>query len=460
MRTRHSFPRDGAFASLVRIPGNSSGHTVGTPRDDVGRVPNGLSLAQFASVALSDTAVVHGSRPRLKRFAVGAILLVGIPAAGFVALEGLSSLALFARATFVAARPLFPEEVSTQYDSEFGWVAKKSFSSPNMYGPGVGLNTNSRGFRGMMPVSDAVPNGKLRLVCSGDSFTLGWGVADNETWCAQLASDELDVVNMGQGGYGIDQAYLWYRRDGLTLDHDIHILAFVTHDFSRMAMDRFLGYAKPRLVVDADSLRLVGVPVPRRDRARFARRFGRAAQELRTAQLVSGLTRRLGTSEGGDPPPPEAGGTRDVFARLVRQLHRINDAKQSRLVLVYLPGIDDFTNDAALAWRNATRRIADSLGVTFIDLIPELRKRERLDVQNMYFGERDEMHFVGATGHFNATGNLWAAALIRARLDSLDAPQANAGIDRRKSLGARAPGPSLARGPRPRSSQAPSVPPQ
>ncbi len=409
-------------------------------------------------MAPSETEEVRSSRPRLKRFAVAAILIVGIPAAAFVALEGLSSLALFSRASVVAARPLFPEEVSTEYDSEIGWVAKKSFSSPALYGPGAGLNTNSRGFRGMMPVSDAVPNGKLRLVCSGDSFTLGWGVADSETWCAQLANDQMDVVNMGQGGYGIDQAYLWYRREGLTLDHDIHILAFVTHDFSRMAMDRFLGYAKPRLVVDADSLRLVGVPVPRRDRARFARRFARAAQELRTAQLVAGLTRRLGTNEGGDPPP-ESSGTRDVFARLVGELHRINNAKQSRLVLVYLPAIDDFTNDAALAWRNETRRITDSLGLTFIDLIPELRKREKLAVQSMYFSERDEMRFTGAAGHFNTAGNRWAAELIRARLDSLDAPRANAGVDRSKSLGARAPGPSLARGPRPRSSQAPPVPP-
>ncbi len=421
-------------------------------------MPNGLALAQFACVAHSDAAGVRSSRTRLKRFVVAASLVLGIPAAAFVALEGLSSLALFSRATVVAAQPLFPEEVSTEYDSELGWVAKKSFSSPTLYGPGVGLNTNSRGFRGMMPVSDTVPNGKLRLVCSGDSFTLGWGVGDSETWCAQLANDQMDVVNMGQGGYGIDQAYLWYRRDGLTLEHDVHILAFVTHDFSRMAMDRFLGYAKPRLVVDADSLRLVGVPVPRRDRARFARRLGRAAQELRTAQLVAGLTRRVGSTES-EAIPPDASGTRDVFARLVGQLHRINNAKQSRLVLVYLPAIDDFTNDAALEWRTETRRIADSLGVTFIDLIPELRQREKLDVRNMYFGARDEMRFTGAGGHFNAEGNRWAAELIRARLDSLDAPRAIIAVDRNKSLGARATGSSLARARRPRSAQAPSAPP-
>jgi len=426
-----------------------------TARDNDGQTANGPAIAQLARVISSEIAGVR--RSRIKRVLLAAILILGIPAAAFVALEGLSSLALFARATFVASQPLFAEEVSTAYDSEFGWVAKKSFSSPDFYGPGVGLHTNSRGFRGLMPTPDGVPNGKLRLVCSGDSFTLGWGVADDETWCAQLASEQMDVVNMGQGGYGIDQAYLWYRRDGLTLDHDIHILAFVTHDFARMAMDRFLGYAKPRLVVDADSLRLVGVPVPRRDRARFTRRFSRAVDGLRTAQLVSGLTPRAGNDEAGDSRP-DASSTSDVFARLVAQLHRINSAKHSRLVLVYLPGVGDFTNDASLLWRNQTRRIADSLGVPLIDLIPELRKLAKRDVQNMYFNARDELRFVGATGHFNAAGNRWAADVIRAHLDSLGAIPGNAMIDRRKALGATAPAPSLARGPRPRSSQGPYVP--
>ncbi|MGH7697010.1 MAG: hypothetical protein ACRENH_18605, partial [Gemmatimonadaceae bacterium] len=213
-----------------------------------------------------------------------------------------------------------------------------------------------------------------------------------------------------------------------------------------------------RLVLDADSLRLVGVPVPRRDRARFARRFGRAAKELRTAQLVNGLTRWIGPSEGDDVEPPDASGTRDVFARLVLELHRINSAKQSRLVLVYLPGIDDFTNESALAWRRHTQHIADSLGIMFIDMIPELRKRENLDVQDMYFNARDEMRFLGATGHMTAAGNRWAADVIRARLDSLEAIPGNATIDRRKALGATAPAPSLARGPRPRSSQGPRAP--
>ncbi len=88
-----------------------------------------------------------------------------------------------------------------------------------------------------------------RLVCSGDSFTFGYGVGDEATWCALLATipPGIETVNMGQGGYGLDQAYLWYRRDGLHLGHQVHVMALITRDFERMASDRFVGYGKPLL---------------------------------------------------------------------------------------------------------------------------------------------------------------------------------------------------------------------
>ena len=47
-------------------------------------------------------------------------------------------------------------------------------------------------------------------------------------------TDDLDPrfesVNMRQGGYGLDQAYLWYQRDGTRLAHDVHIFAFIFDD--------------------------------------------------------------------------------------------------------------------------------------------------------------------------------------------------------------------------------------
>ena len=73
---------------------------------------------------------------------------------------------------------------------------------------------------------------KLKLypkkISSGDSFTLGYGVNNEETWPTAFSKldERFETINMGQGGYGVDQSYLWYKRDGLEFDHQIHLFAF------------------------------------------------------------------------------------------------------------------------------------------------------------------------------------------------------------------------------------------
>jgi hypothetical protein len=340
-----------------------------------------------------------------------------VPVAAVVLLEGLSSLAIFGRDVMVALRPVFAEELSTQYDPEIGWVARKSFSAPHLYGPGIGLTTNSRGFRGGAEVSDTVPPGKRRLVCSGDSFTLGLAVADQEAWCARLANEGIEAVNMGQGGYGIDQAYLWYKRAAHELDHDVHLFSFVTHDFHRMAMTRFIGYGKPRLAVDGDSLRMENVPVPARDGSRAMRRLGGALRSLRTVQIAGSLSRGNASKDRDRLSAPDSMQTRDVFARIVADLKRINERKESTLLLVYLPSHTDIDTEMSAAWRTHVRHIADSIGVALIDLIPQIRSRP--GKRRLYFTGDHELRFAGATGHFNADGNRWVAETIREHLDQL-----------------------------------------
>lgn len=343
------------------------------------------------------------------------LLLIGFPVAAFALVEGASSLLLFARDTIGVVQQAPPDrELGTEYDADLGWVGKKSFAAPDMYGPGVGLHTNARGFRGRDVVEPAVPAGKRRLVCSGNSFTLGQGVADAETWCALLATAVLQTVNMGQVGYGIDQAYLWYRRDARTIDHSVQVLAVVTDDFRRMGLDMFLGHAKPTLAVQGDSLAVVGVPSPRGG-ARGGVSFGRVVQSLRSAQLFARLTNE--PSEAPGPAPRlTAGQTREVLTRLIADLQRLNKAKQSQLVLVYLPIERDFINEASRHWRDEMRTVADSLGVPFIDLIPALRELSYSIVQSLYVQRRtpgDE------DAGFTSAGHKWAADRIRDRLENM-----------------------------------------
>jgi len=187
----------------------------------------------------------------------------------------------------------------TRYDQELGWVNKPDMDIPDMYGSGISLKTNSQGFRADHDFDLSVPPGKLRIICSGDSFTLGYGVRNDETWCQLLTAldSRLETVNMGQGGYGVDQAYLWYKRDGLKLQHQIHLLAFITQDFQRMEGSEFLGYGKPVLDIENNSLVVKNVPVPNRAyRLPWLTSNFQNFQHLKTVDFVTRLLGRIGVS--------------------------------------------------------------------------------------------------------------------------------------------------------------------
>jgi hypothetical protein len=141
------------------------------------------------------------------------------------------------------------ERLHTEYDSLLGWVNKPNISIDNMYGPNMHLKINGQRFRNNNDFTIRVPKGKIRVICSGDSFTLGYGVDNSQTWCKllELIDPRIESINMGQGGYGIGQAYLWYKRDGAILDHNIHVFALISADFTRMMQKSFMGVPKPLL---------------------------------------------------------------------------------------------------------------------------------------------------------------------------------------------------------------------
>jgi hypothetical protein len=88
-------------------------------------------------------------------------------------------------------------------------------------------------------------------------------VGDGDTWCARLEQldGRFETINMGQGGYGFDQAYLWYKRDGLRFEHHAIVVAFITDDFFRMASTEEGLHGKPVLAIDNGTLVVRGEPV-------------------------------------------------------------------------------------------------------------------------------------------------------------------------------------------------------
>jgi lysophospholipase L1-like esterase len=78
----------------------------------------------------------------------------------------------------------------------------------------------------------------LKLFALGDSFTFGMGVADDETWPAQLESllnahgeGAVLVINGGTTSYGVFQEYDLFRERGLPTDSAVVIHALYWNDY-------------------------------------------------------------------------------------------------------------------------------------------------------------------------------------------------------------------------------------
>lgn len=333
----------------------------------------------------------------------------------FLLCEGLASTVFFVD-QLNQIQPV-AERLHTRYDPELGWVNIPNTRIVDMYGPTLDVSINGQGFRSTYDFSEAVPAGKVRAICSGDSFTFGFGVNDDETWCARLNEKHptLETVNMAQGGYGIDQAYLWYARDGDILAHDIHLFAFITADFDRMQREIFLGYGKPLLTVVDDELVLSNVPVSRQTYLIpwLAPHYQPAFDQLRSVQWLRDTL--FGAPDFSQPPLDEPK-IRQVAEKVLAELIRLNDERGSRLVLVYLPVFSSYEPGI----RTETRRryigqAAAKYDIIFIDLVPAFRELPRDEVEDMFI-PNGEIDFPGAAGHYNARGHEYIATRLSEEL--------------------------------------------
>ena len=340
----------------------------------------------------------------MKRFAVQISVNLAILAGLLIIAEGVASYILLIRDITTTA-PI-AERRHTQYDPELGWINIPNIDIADMYGPGIYLKTNAQGFRNDYVFEVKVPDGKHRVICSGDSYTLGYGVANDHTWCQLLAAidPQIEPVNMGQGGYGVDQAYLWFMRDGKQLEYDTHIFAFNMSDFRRMQSDRFLGYAKPVLAMEEGKLMATNVPV-----ARFTYKFPWLTTNwdnlkgLRTVQFFNrALTKLALTAKQADTQADEE--TRKVVLKIFEDLKTLSQQRSSEFILVYLPTRADLTRDTSKDWIEFVEQAAADLDIPFINLIASFQSLPYEDAVGLF------------AGHFSENGNEVVAEMIHSSL--------------------------------------------
>jgi hypothetical protein len=337
-----------------------------------------------------------------------------------VMLEGTSSALLLAHDVYTLVGQPNAERRHTQHDPELGWVNRPSVEVPDMYGPGLALRTNSLGFRGR-ELEPVLPENRARLVCSGDSYTLSYGVGDDQTWCELLGSldDRLETVNMGQGGYGLDQAYLWYRRDGANLKPSLHLFAFTKLDFDRLATSHFSGIPKPVLAVRDGVLVAENTPVPQRSWSSSAYRALGILSDLRSFQLGTALLSRFRQSAPAGADQEQAD-TLALTSHVFESLRDINRAQDTSLVLVFLPMLGDYRGVEADALRRFVRNEADRLEIPYVDLVTGFKELAEQSVSPLFIGEK-ALDYAGAAGHYSLAGNQYVARRLRDELAALAA---------------------------------------
>ncbi|WP_373501480.1 hypothetical protein [Desulfococcus sp.] len=318
----------------------------------------------------------------------------------FLLFEGMTSILLLVRSA--RHQGLVSERKHTQYDSEIGWINLPNLNIRNMY-RGKTFITNSMSFRNDKEFGVDVPDKKVRVICSGDSFTMGYGVGNEEVWCSLLESmnNRIESVNLGQGGYGFDQAYLWYKRNSPKLGHDVHLFAFITPDFTRMQSGTFLGYGKPLLVLKDNRLVNVNDPVPKQSYL-FPRLplYLQELSQLNSIKMIGILKKKLFKKDASlelgkqDQKDRE---TQAVVEKIIEDLQRINKDKNSILVLVHLPTVTDYKDKHSEKWRQFLHAESEKRGFVLIDLIEEIRKYSTQEVGQLF------------DGHYSEKGNAYIA---------------------------------------------------
>lgn len=357
-------------------------------------------------------------RPKLMRWLKLIAINVAVVLLLLIVVEGVFSYLLLFRD--ISATNDVPEDQYTEYDPDLGWVSLPNLYVPDLYAPGIYLKTNSQGFRNEKDFEAAVPDGKKRIICSGDSFTFGYGVSNEHTWCQRLSAidPQLETVNMGQGGYGIDQAYLWYKRDASDLDHHVHVLAFITDDFLRMQFDAFLGYGKPQLEQKGSQLVVKNIPVPKAQYTFSWFTHNRHAFErLRTTLFLNRARQRLGGSEAQQVSTDEDQAIRDILQAMFEELDGLHKMHGRTFVLLYLPVRSDLQDNASDEWIQFVQEMSTSFDILFINAVEVFRSLPLEEAGRLYL-RKGRINYLGAAGHFNEQGNELVANLVYEELNA------------------------------------------
>ena len=305
-------------------------------------------------------------------------------------------------------------------DTLLGWRNEPGYAKADEYGKDLPLHTTADGMR-VTPPGDSTA--RAGIVCSGDSFTFGPGVADDRTWCALLAAavPGARTFNMGQELYGLDQSHLWYRRDGVRQPHQVQILALTNPSLERATSPDDAGWFEPRLALEGNRLVTRDVPVPAQTRDALARAaFGRSVDQLRIVEAAH----RLPSLDPAQRRAARVDAQRPLIEAVLRELAALHRTRGTRLVVAYLPTSQDVRSDRLDARRRWLAETAQRQGIPFVDLTPTFRALRRDSLDLAFISRTSPVVVPRAAGQYSALGHVLVARALAPALAGRPEPAA------------------------------------
>ncbi len=233
-----------------------------------------------------------------------------------------------------SSRPIYLQEPGHEktghrylHDPHLGWRNIPGWSATTN---GKKLTINSRGLRDR-EYALAKPAGVKRILVLGDSYTWGYGVADEEIYTEVLERSlakrgaRVQVINSGVSGWGTDQEYLFLEREGIKYQPDLVVLAlFIINDPENSASSRQYGLAKPLFTDTALTLSNVPVPRPGAEAPEVLSRVEALSLTVAIIKAMAALCKKHGASlvvlKFGCYPGPVSKGIASWDRRLEREI--------------------------------------------------------------------------------------------------------------------------------------------
>ena len=322
------------------------------------------------------------------------------------------------------------ETVLFEFSERLGWQLAPHAVSVVEIPDGIAtpISINAYGMRDQPRVLAKAPAVR-RIAVLGDSFLLGFGVADADLVTTRLQRDLLpgtEVLNFGVSGYGpLQECLLLGDRARLFSPDVVVLMLYLGNDLDdlRDSGGFMAGYSRPRaLIGPGGSLVIENLPVPA-PRAIDSFLYGLRRFELYhvLARASHRLTSPAGQARGDD----EGGGTGqerdqafDVLRVVLSEMARTVADLRAELVIVGFPGraeasrlassSPDLTDPAVASTERTLRAIASQVGASYVDLTHPLARAIAVGT-DPYFP---------AYAHWNSRGHLIAAEAIAAHLRS------------------------------------------